>query len=228
MILNFLLNILFPITCVGCKKPTTYLCAGCLKKISVTREIAYGTSSIPKLAIPVITATRYKKAPILREALHFFKYKHIKSIGVPLGLLMRKRIKPFLKANPREWTVIPLPLHRRKKFERGFNQNDVLAESCFQNLSQEGQERLNITLLTEKRNPLKRFRFTKSQVKLKGTERVKNIRKAFVVVNTNSVQGKSILLIDDVLTTGATIGEAATTLLAGGAREIYGFALARD
>jgi ComF family protein len=132
---------------------------------------------------------------------------------------MQKRINIFLKNNPDEWIVIPIPLHRRKELERGFNQNDILTTTCFDS---------HLTILIGKSNPLKRTKYTQSQTQFKGAERVANIKQSFKVIDESKVKNKNIILVDDVLTTGATLREAALTLCQVGARRVWGFVLAKD
>ena len=145
-------------------------------------------------------------------------------MGILLGEAMRDCIAPFLARNPFAWTVIPLPLHRRKELARGFNQNDVLTKACFANYS--GPK--TISVLTGMQNPLRRVKDTKSQITLRSHKRLQNLKGAFTVVNASIIRNKNILLIDDVLTTGATMREAALTLKHAGARHIWGYVLARD
>lgn len=135
---------------------------------------------------------------------------------------MQKRIKLFLRQNNKPWVIIPLPLHKRKLLERGFNQNDILASACFADLE------FNATVLLGKHNPLKRVKYTSTQTKLKGPKRIANVEKAFAIVNIKDVADKNIIIVDDIATTGASLKQAAQTLLTAGAKQVWGFVLARD
>jgi ComF family protein len=137
---------------------------------------------------------------------------------------MRKRLKNFFIHNPGEWLVIPLPLHKRKKCSRGFNQNDLVSAECFK----ESTGAVSITLYLGKNNPLERIKDTKSQTTLNGMQRIENVKKSFCVKNADSVKNKRILLIDDIITTGATLKEAANTLSNAGADAVWGCVLAKD
>lgn len=223
------LNALFPISCLNCRKPKTFLCSNCLKQILITNKIIYSTSTLPDLTNPelpgfcgIIAACDYNQSKILKKAIHLFKYKRIKKIGETLGKLMQKRIKLFLRQNNKPWIIIPLPLHKRKKLARGFNQNDILAKACFTNLE------FNVTLYLHKQNPLKRAKYTGTQTKLTGFKRIANVQKAFAIIDVKTVADKNIIIVDDIATTGASLKEAAQTLLKAGAKQVWGFVLAKD
>lgn len=134
---------------------------------------------------------------------------------------MRERIEPFLKQNSKQWLVIPVPLHKRKLRERGFNQNDLLANHCFRDIK-------TVRIAGGNANPLQRRRATESQTRLQKDERCSNVLDCFSVCDPSAVCGKNIIVIDDVATTGATIFEAARALRAAGAKSIFGFVLAYD
>ena len=100
--------------------------------------------------------------------------------------------------------------------QREFNQATVLAKGLARHLDVPVMERL-----------LVRVRWTRPQVELSGAERRRNVKNAFVVTDPSTIKDKVVLLVDDVLTTGATLGEAASTLKAAGATQVDVFALAR-
>jgi ComF family protein len=112
--------------------------------------------------------------------------------------------------------VIPVPLHRERLMQREFNQASVLAKGLADALGVPVWERL-----------LVRVRSTRPQVELSGRERRQNVRRAFAVTAAAALEAKQVLVVDDVLTTGATLGEVARTLKASGARQVDVFALAR-
>lgn len=111
--------------------------------------------------------------------------------------------------------MIPVPLHRARKRERGFNQSEILAEGISQVLD---RTTLN-TVLKRKRN-------TKDQTHLNVQQRKENVEGAFVVAHPDKVMGKMIILVDDVMTTGATLNECAKMLLEAGAIRIFAVTLA--
>ena len=111
--------------------------------------------------------------------------------------------------------VVPVPLHPKRRRERGYNQTELLFSSWSR---KQGFLWLPDVLLRE--------RETLPQWELPSNERRKNIRGAFRVQKSNLIQGKRILLVDDIFTTGATMDECAKTLLAVGAEKVEGLALA--
>lgn len=111
--------------------------------------------------------------------------------------------------------ILPVPLHSLKKAERGFNQSFYLAKGM--------SKALNIPV---SQSILKRKRYTESQTQKNLVERTENMLEAFQIKNEKKVKGKNILLIDDVITTGATIRECGKILQASGAGNIYAASIA--
>ena len=111
--------------------------------------------------------------------------------------------------------IIPIPLHPARQRERGYNQTELLGLEL--------SRRTGIPII----NALKRKKNTKSQTTLVPAKRQENMRGAFVVKNTSLVFNKKVILIDDVMTSGATINSAAQTLLNAGVYEVYGLVIAR-
>ena len=111
--------------------------------------------------------------------------------------------------------VIPIPLHHLKKAERGFNQSYYIAKGISSQTS-----------IAVKSNIIKRMRFTQSQTTMTLKEREENVEGAFKVRKTENVKGKSVLLVDDVMTTGATINECGKVLLEAGANKVYAVSVA--
>lgn len=112
--------------------------------------------------------------------------------------------------------IAPVPLHFRRRFMRRFNQSSLLAL----HISREAKKPYEPFLL-------KRIRHTKQQTQLNKEERKKNVRGAFSIGNNFDVKGKTILLVDDVLTTGATLSSCAKTLKEAGAKKVYCLVFAR-
>ncbi len=114
--------------------------------------------------------------------------------------------------------LIPIPLHEKKMYERGFNQSERIARSLCESLYD-----FPMTLV---QNVLVRKKETSSQTKQTKAERHKNMHNAFTVRDFSQIQGKDILLLDDVVTTGATLTSAKSTLQKAGARNILCVAVA--
>lgn len=148
---------------------------------------------------------------VLLEAIHMFKYSGKTSLAKPLGKLMADGF-----SNKGCDLVVPVPLHKTRLKERGFNQSLFLA-----------RELAAIHNLPVDYIHLKRIRATDPQINLKEKERVKNVRGAFAAANGKVFIDKHILLIDDVYTTGATIRECGRILKRAGAKGIDVLTLAR-
>ncbi|MDO4568600.1 MAG: ComF family protein [Clostridia bacterium] len=155
----------------------------------------------------VCAAFKYEGAA--RECIRRFKYENAKHIAARLAQHI---------SIPAYWgidVVVPVPLHTKRLRERGYNQSALLAERI---------AAANGLLFAPKL--LERIRNTTSQVGLGGQERAKNIAGAFRA--NEGCDGKCVLLVDDVLTTGATMRECANALRLRGAKKVYGAVAARD
>jgi ComF family protein len=153
---------------------------------------------------------------LLMTAIHEFKYSKRSSLARSLGPLLASYAAKWLGNPAGKLLVIPVPLHPRRLRERGFNQSLLLARHV--------ASRLNADLDCLS---LRRTRFTQPQTRLTGDERKKNVRRAFGVVEKTGLTGRSLLLIDDVATTGSTLNECARVLKKAGAKEVCCLALAR-
>ena len=159
----------------------------------------------------------------MREAIHALKYDRLHSAACELGRLMADAIAQLAGQAPAEMLVVPVPLHRSKYAQRGFNQSRSLAVEALQFLRvSHPQWRLTLAPST-----LMRLRATESQAGLDPRERRINVRGAFSVSDPSKVTAQNILLVDDILTTGATARAAAQTLLNAGAASVWVATLAR-
>jgi ComF family protein len=145
----------------------------------------------------------------LKESVHLLKFGGIKRLSKPLSdLLLNLPISPCDG-------IVPVPLHSKKLKEREFNQTALLGRHL--------SKALKTPLLL---NSLKKIRPTKLQTEVSGKDRHSNLKKAYAV--TGNVSGKRLLLVDDVITTGATVRECAATLKRAGASNVEVIALARS
>jgi ComF family protein len=147
----------------------------------------------------------------LRDLIHLFKYARIETLAAPLGRLM-------VNAIPRDEQfdmVQAMPIHWSKRWERGFNQAELLAKPV--------ASRYGVGLS----KGLQRVTRGKPQAGLDYTERLANLKSAFRVTRPQQVTGKRVLLVDDVFTTGATLRAAAAALKEAGARRVSALTLAR-
>ncbi len=154
---------------------------------------------------------------VLAEAIIDFKFHHNLGLIGSLSSILNYCMEQFFKDDIPD-VIIPVPLHHKRLMERGFNQSLLLGER----LARERKIRFV-------RNAVMRERYTIPQVRLSGAERRRNLRNAFRVKPeaVREIQDRSVLIVDDVITTGTTIKEVAEVLINSGARRVMGIAIAR-
>lgn len=182
---------------VASSVPSDALCGLCRRVTpSYARAVAYGSY-----------------AGGLRELIHLLKYQSVRPAANVLGEMLAAAIAK-LSTNFEQKTVlvVPIPLHRGKLHERGFNQAELIALAALKILK---DNRLKLSPV------LKRVRPTKSQIGLTQHQRRENLRGAFAVINPEEIKGSEILLVDDVVTTGTTVSECARILRRAGASKIW-------
>lgn len=156
--------------------------------------------------------TGYAYQTPLKEAIRLFKYHGKVSLAIPLGELLGTQCRHL----PVVDYIIPVPLHSHRLRERAYNQSLLLADQV--------SRHLKTPVLC---NTLLRIKSTPPQTTLSRSKRLKNLRRAFHIRKPHRILRKRILLIDDVMTTGATVNECAKTLRKAGAGDVYVGALAR-
>jgi ComF family protein len=210
---NFL-NLLYPLHCLGCQTPLEamdefHLCRHCIGSINHNAMPPFELDDLPVL---VYSACIYDDA--LKELVHSFKYKG-KTV---LANIFSKLMIDYIKDNP-EITDVDLvtvvPLYKDRLREREFNQSLLIANPISKEYS------LALTNILEKTHK------TRYQNELLKSERLKNLKGAFGISAKADIRDKKILLIDDIMTTGSTLGECAKTLLSGGAGSVKCYTLAR-
>lgn len=162
----------------------------------------------------VRSAARYDGA--VKDVLLLFKYKGLRPLGRPLAAFLHTALEtdnpPWRKAD----ILVPVPLHRRRKRERGFNQAEVLAEALSR-----------LTEIPVASRALRKTAPLRPQTSLRAEARRVNIRGAYRVARPDAVKGKVVVLVDDVCTTGSTLGECARVLRRAGAADVRGVTVAR-
>ena len=245
---NFI-NLIYPLSCLICKRGLSPLsdkplCQACWEKIEYNlppfcrvcgkhlpappeTNAAAGPANSQDLVFICrdcqTCAYFFKKARavciydgIIKECIHLFKYKSKLSLLKPLTKLMIDFAHNFLNMKEID-LILPVPLHSVKQRQRQFNQAHLLAKPLRRAF---GKEVKGSLLIKIKSRP--------AQVNLAQRARLKNTQGAFKVRNANRLVNKNILLVDDVLTTGATANECARMLLQAGAQKVDVFALARS
>ena len=147
----------------------------------------------------------------LRNLIHLFKYAKVETLAQPLSIFLIQA----MPLDQRFDLVIAMPMHWRKRWERGFNQAALLARPLAKHYC--------LKLATN----LRRKRYTRSQAGLTETQRQQNLKDSFRVRRAEQIAGKRVLLVDDVLTTGATLRAAAAALKSAGAAHVSALTLAR-
>lgn len=230
---NFLLDILFPTSCLRCRRENFWLCQACMHKIIINTEFfcpVCQTYSTPdgriclackrKSSLNALVPAANYLDPLVSRAVHLFKYRFAEDLHEPLGNLIVKSLQRTEIPIPD--LVIPIPLHPRRLRWRGFNQASLLAKFVAENL-------LPLSTIPLNENALIRRRFTKPQMEItQRARRQQNVAGAFQVRCREPIQNKVILLIDDVSTTGSTIFECAEVLKTAGAKEIYAAVVAKQ
>lgn len=205
--LNFFLDLIFPIVCQNCGNEGQWLCQNCFEEL---QSSLVDQSKIQKVKYfeKLWVVSDYDQG-LLSNILHIFKYKYVQDIGIFLSRI----VEDFLKATGKYQFdyVVPVPLSKKRKLIRGYNQSEIIA----QHISQALGWQLNTTGLVRKIH-------THPQVGLNSQQRLENVRNIFGINNKIDFKNKTILLVDDVITTGATMRECAKILKQAGAKEIYG------
>jgi ComF family protein len=198
-----ILHLAFPHVCEGCctenLQAEHLLCLRCLSSLPETNFHLHANNPIEKIfggRIAVTSATAqyyFTKESMIQHLMHQFKYKNNKEVGIYLGKLMGWTMATsnrfsFIDA------LIPLPLHKSKEHKRGYNQAAVLCEGI--------SSVLNKPVL---KNVVIRPEQTETQTKKGRIQRWQNMEGKFQLNNSAAIEDKHVLLVDDVITTGATL-----------------------
>jgi competence protein ComFC len=218
------LDWLYPPQCAGCNEPGVGWCSSCKKLFQhpgkticpICGDIQ-GSETICNACI--VSPPAYKMLRScglflepLTSAVHQLKYNNNLGLGI---LFSQYLVELYQQLNWRVDMITAVPLSHKRTQERGYNQSAMLALPMALSIN-----------IPFKPSALRRIRETKSQVGLGKPERAVNVRDAFQS-SPKLVQGKTVLVIDDVITTGATMQACTTALLAAGAASVYGMSLAR-
>ncbi|HBM45428.1 MAG: Phosphoribosyltransferase [Candidatus Nomurabacteria bacterium GW2011_GWF2_35_66] len=216
-IFNIFLNLILPQKCLRCGKSGEILCENCLPRLRRCEDF---------LGEDVFAVFSYYD-PTISEAIKLLKYRGIRMVVPSLAKFMREVVFEEISeaktmagfTEDEKIIVVPVPLHKDRLIKRGFNQSEIIARSIINSLNED-----KLVLET---GALIRTKHTESQVKaVSRTKRLINLNNAFKVVTPEKIKGKVILLIDDVITTGATISECKKELMKAGACKVIVLAVA--
>jgi ComF family protein len=158
----------------------------------------------------VVSCFLFEKEGVFQEIIHLFKYRGMKTVGVRLGTKIGEKM--IAEKFPRADYLIPVPLHRRKKRERGYNQSECICNGIS-----------HVTGIPVNASLIRRIKDTQSQTQLNLEQRKENVNDAFQIDPSYLplIQDKIFILVDDVMTTGATIQECARVLLQFKAKKVF-------
>ncbi len=211
-----LIDLMYPPMCGGCGRvDENWWCAKCdaatLRWMPEQQRRDYPVQD--NLTLGVFSAVHY--ASPIQEAIHQFKYEATPHLHKPLAQLMREMWRdaemPFSKGS----LLVPVPLHRSRMRERGYNHSEMLAQQLAPHFAVELRP-----------DALTRARATQQQARLNMQQRYENVAGAFVA-DLAIVRHKDIVLLDDVCTTGATLRECARVMYAADAKSVVAWTLAR-
>ena len=209
-----LLHVVFPHVCDGCGSDLlnieSRLCIRCLASLPETNFEIHPNNPVEKDfwgRLPIANGSAhlyFTKESLVQHLMHQLKYKGNKDLGLQLGRLMGVALKNAVRFND-IGALVPLPLFPTKEKKRGYNQATVLCEGI--------AEILSLPVLSK---VITRPQQTETQTKKGRIERWKNIEGKFQVIDPVAIQNKHLLLVDDVVTTGATLEACGHELLTAG------------
>ena len=227
------LSLLFPLNCLICRRGLRsdnrkYLCPTCWREIRLIKEPVCSKCGRPS-SLTVCSSCQNQKREyffskaraagvyegVLRECIHFFKYRKKAYLARPLGELLIDGMSSDKDLREADF-LVPVPLDGRRYREREFNQAHLLAQVVSRYFK----------IPISSRN-LRRVRGVPPQTQLSRKEREENVKGLFQVPRAEEYEGRRILLIDDVFTTGSTVNECARVLKQAGAEEVSVLTVAR-
>jgi len=222
--LQSLLHLFFPHTCAGCGTDIIshdqLLCLHCIDRLPHTGFHRYAGNPVEKIfwgRLPIACATSllyFTKSSLLQHLIHQFKYKGKVEIGRYIGRCMGEVMQEASRFENID-ALVPLPLFAARERKRGYNQSGILCEGIAE-----------IRQLPILRNIIARKSATETQTRKTRTERWANISGRFELVRPEAIQGKHILLVDDVITTGATLEACGQELMTAGNTRLSIFTMA--
>lgn len=211
-------SLFFPEYCLGCSsglvKGEEILCTRCILDLPRTgykfdSENPVKEKFVGRLPIKNATAfLKFRKTGIVQHLLHQLKYNNHPEVGTRLGQFFGKEMNDIGLANEFD-IIIPMPLHNNRQMKRGYNQSAMFAEGLMNSLG-----------VSYNDNAVVRQVNTSTQTRKNKTERWENVSKAFRVRDSDVIKDKRVLLVDDIITTGASIEACGLELYSHGCKEL--------
>ncbi len=225
-VFSSLLNLFFPPKCVNCKAHGFWICQKCFDDIKfIDTSICYKCAKLSegfKVCYQCQKQSGLKRVAVcahwqkpMKLFIHRYKYKRLYVLKSKLGALMATKF--FKTYGVRDIVLVPVPLHKYRLWDRGFNQSALLAEEI--------AKLLDVKVV----NCLVRYRNTKPQFGLNKTIRSVNVKGAFRFKNKHylDIVDKTVVLIDDIVATGSTLQECAKVLKSVGIKDVWSLVLAK-
>ncbi|MBI3631008.1 MAG: ComF family protein [Candidatus Sungbacteria bacterium] len=229
---NSLLDLVFPLFCAGCLTKGTLLCPRCRSDLWAIPPACFVCKAlVPRngTSVPGATCAPCRKkslirvflspfsydSPVIRNLIHRLKYQRAKGVAPILGRLLHEYLRYQRIDLPSDALLVPIPLHRAKERSRGFNQAFLIAQELGMNAG-----------IAVSGHTLKKTKQTRPQMELRREERIENLAGCFQVSDRTALRNRTIVLLDDVKTTGTTLQEAARTLRVAGAKKIWAITVA--
>ena len=208
-----LLQLLFPYECPGCGRrvESEFLCSECRRTLVRAKETTIMAVSATGI-MQAMALWKFEENKPVQRVLHQLKYANTPWLGLSIGVLLAEALLESSSSSAD--LIVPVPLHAARQLERGYNQSEWIARGV--------SRRLDIPMVPK---ALVRRRSTVSQTALSREQRWQNTDGAFAV-GSRRVSGRHVILVDDTLTTGATLMSCAHALIHGGATSVHPVAAA--
>jgi len=220
-----LISLIFPEICAFCKAPTikseNLLCTKCLLDLPKTNDHRTAPGDLVQKFVTIrelqfaYSYLRFTKKGLAQRLLHQLKYDGQKDIGLILGRWFGTGITPRLEDQNAD-LILPVPLHSSRLRTRGYNQSDLIAQGLSESLQIEWSNKI-----------VKRVRKTETQTKKGKVDRWKNVGNIFNVTDPGIIRDKKIIVVDDVVTTGATLNACLEAIVTAGVNSIGVLTIAR-
>jgi ComF family protein len=205
------LHLFYPHVCTGCGsdliEKDVLLCINCINELPHTNFALYEDNPIEKVFTGRINIKAahsefyFSKGQLIQHLIHLLKYKNNKEVGFYLGEIMGNTLLKSGRFSNMDY-LVPLPLYADKEFKRGYNQAEVICQGI--------SSSTRVPVLV---NNVIRQRPTETQTRKHRAERWQNVEGSFIIKDPSKLRGKNVLLVDDVITTGATLEACGQVIL---------------